>query len=1667
MRDHSYVVDAVGTGRIYQQTDVDLFMFHAPLDMLGEYRGNNDDAGTGLFVGGAFQIADAEGLLIDPDGDPNTAPHRVTSRNLALWDAADWWWVGPQATPFGFANNPATPATPGAEVYAMLNWDPDGGGPLAPRLVVGGDFNLNIPGPGGVVTLQNIAQWVFNPLAGKYVWASLGDAGAPVRALAVFDPVSYDPDGNGPAPTLPDPGGRGLIAGGDFTTIGGVAANRIASLSAGIGGFAWNALGAGVNAPVHALTLYDPLDPGAERPASPGPPAVGLVADVPDYPLSLAVGGAFTSADGNANISKVGLWTGVEWIGLGEIVSPTFGPYNATINGTVFALANFDPPDPDGTGPAPDPDPELIIGGDFTSVNRHDGPIAASRLVRWGILGPDNDPQDPAYDPLLTFEEAGSGANDTVFAMAVWDPPDVAGDIEPVLAIGGAFTDLDGSGAQRVGFWDGAAGGALGQGMNNTVRSLVALVDDQEPGIPLLGGDLDPQEVLYAGGFFTTADGDPANRVAQFAFDPGLGAFVWTALNGGTDGPVFALANFDDQNPQFDNSESFWDRNDRPATRVSMAIAPTFGSFLNTRIRMFDSNLNLIYTNNTIAPAPDPSGSIDPAISAAQPQPNTQLVGPPIWAGETYYIEVRSETQGFRNTGRYNIRVTVDAVPPDTNNDGQPDDVISDYFETTDAGDWANAAEIVVDDNAVGNGDIFGQVADNFPPQIPITPVTGEQTRFFDIYPSLKFISQAGDQANIETITDTDLWYFRANADGTAEIRVNTTALTPNISDPDRDPNNYDDQFAEREWDLTVNPPTAEDRGQERQYNSLLDSVVRIFNADLEQIFVSDTNPAVAGRLGYYEVGDQVRPFRQRDGRVVIPITRGQIYFIQVESGQLAAFNTDPSLVDWRYATGSYEVMVHTMPDFDPDFDDDHAGGFPETAIPIATAPPARPGDAPNGQGSITGRIDNTFFNPDDVDSFKFISPTRGTVNVTISATEPGSVLRLSAAITTALGNVAAGSTPAGGSVTLTFLGQKGQTYFIDIDGVSTTEGAYRIDVVTQPFVDDHADIGKWHLATVMPVSGFFGSATASGRLEGVADTDTFTFVAPDFDVARVTVTPTSSTLDPVVRVYEINADARGNLQLYPIALNDDAQGLGAGSRVTFSVTAGRPYYISVEGVNPYVDFGNYNLVVDQLSPTDDHPNLADLPSATPITIVYDPINGTGAGTETGAMQDPVDDDLFSFVAPASGNAVITVTADDPAENPHVELRDASGVLIAGANGAGGVATLVANNALVAGQTYFIDVTLQGALGGYTVDVVTSPVDDHADAGEWNLATGITLSASNGVGVASGVILPLFDTDLFTFDTVAPGTVILQLTTPDSTLNSQLTVFNASFNQVAFSQGNADSVTITFAATAAGQRFFVLVEPDALAAGTTQTGSYVLRVQGSTGGGGGGGGGVPGEDDHANAGEFPNATLIGLDQKTGDGSAFGFINFLGDSDLFTFTTQAAGPVRIQVVAPSGSQLDASVRVFDAGQNEIRFDTLGIPGATASTSFDAAGTETYYLLVEQVGPNVGSYTVRVDTEPQTHFLYYPEGFSSSSIDEFVPLVNPNGVDVSFTVIARYEVGVRDQVIATGSVPANSRGGITISSRSGSALVRRDEPYALEIRSDGQLGATLSHYDFGVT
>lgn len=1453
------------------------------------------------------------------------------------------------------------------------------------------------------------------------------------------------------------------------------------------------------------------------------------------------------------------------------------------IDNTVFAIQGYQKPPVLGV----DQPLELYFGGAFTTV----GGVAVSRL---GALTPGAENQPATY----TIREETGVAVGAVFALDSWDPPEInpGGDTLPILVVGGFFPGF----LLAVGDDNQLFAGTTTDG---PVLAITSFIDEQEPGIQReLDGPGNPQEVLYIGGQFTTittpAGNIAAANVAQFAANTDGNNpddfFEWTGLGGGVQNNdpnlaapiVLALTNFDD------GIASTWDRHDRPNTRVAITLSGADGSFNNMLVRVYDSLGRLIYgPNDTIAPPfPDPAGMIDPSVSGPPLTTGQNLVGIQVWAGETYYVEVLSQ-----GTGRYNLAVTADAASIDidratlsrlyqlpdgdlplavpTTGDGAVEDINAIVStEETDEGNFANAAGITT---TLANGD--GQ-NDRNASQPPNAHGFSER-RAQKVRPGPNVLPVFdGDRGNISTISDTDLYQFRAEFTGTVEVRLQT-ALIEDEFGLFRD-------FNEPDFEGITRPSTTGGgaNGEDRIISNF-DGALRVFRNDFAQVAYNNDSEVVRGDQvnefnrpnnngGQQGAGGEASTgtftnttFRPRDPRVVFNVVAGNVYFLQVESGQryIDGSPEDPDLrianisreIDQRYATGGYRLIVNQMARQSTDIEDgqtkvdDHTSDpnpdndILESISAAPTAPETRrvptnlgtmipigndPTDSlTNGRGSVTGVIDNTPNLGRDSDTFQWIATGDSAAMIVRVAANPNSTIIPQLKIWDATNSVeilVTGTTDNDGSVFATIPNVlKGQQFAALVTGASNTEGAYTISVTGVPVVDDHADEGRLWAATDIDVPDFLNNATVTGNIESQGDTDVFRFSARDFGSGSITVVGLDPSLTPTVTVYEINEDASGNP--VPMRIGGDRNTLATANfsfrsqRVRDNAPAGAGpedvefpyYYVIVDGAGT----GRYNMTVN-LPATDDHPDAPALTGSTVGTNEFGfaseiVLDVDGLGSLGGDVELANDSDLFKFTAPATGVGSLSyVRATGSLLRATVQITDAQGNVIASA-----LNTDVADSGLLnitfnvtRNTTYFVVVTPFDAApnnntdvtGSYTLTLAVPPVDDHANQDEFTRATNIALNTVTGQGlVGPGVGIPgtnprinyTSDTDLFSFTTIFPGvtTVLIPANALAGAITPVITIYAANTTTIiatAIGSAAGAATSITLPTAVAGTKFYVLV--NAGPSGAT-TGEYSLQINGPTGTGGGGGGSVGAID-------FNAPQVIAIDSATGDGSSLKLvggatpdnsISVAGDRDLYSFTTGAAGRVYVQIVTPDGSLLDASVRILAAGDEgrpisvDEPFDADGIAGSTASVSFKSAANQRFFVVVDGLGDSTGSYIVRINSEAAVSRLYFPEGFTSPSVSEFVNLVNPNPWTVFYTVVLRYEDGGETRS-SVRPIAQNSRDGLTISRPLGNGQffreldVRENTPYSIMIEwsqpgnltpdqygNIQTLGATLSHYDFG--
>ncbi|HEX5219200.1 MAG TPA: hypothetical protein VFZ59_06505 [Verrucomicrobiae bacterium] len=403
--------------------------------------------GTNLYAGGSF-----------------TNCGGVFATNIAKWNGTNW---SPLGAGIGYFNNNLS------QVVAVLLWH-DG------QLYAGGSFT-NV----GAAAVTNLARWDGSnwSAVGGGVAGTGGIFGSPVSALQFI--------------------GDDLYVGGRFTAVGGgVAATNVARWN----GSAWSPLGTGLR----------------------GPPNSAPVTALAALGSELYAFGGFTNA-GGVTASGLARWNGASWSAFGALN----GSRSRAIshNGSIyisgdFNVANYDTPTStmanhivrwDGSTWHAIPgvgwhgthffvytievgNDGLYAGGLFAAI----GGTAARRVARW-------DGND--WHPL------GSGV-DTEYNGVTLSVRFIRAQNSDVF-VGGSFVNAGGMTANNIAKWDGFNWSPLGYGVDSTVLSVETV-----------------GTAVYAGGGFTNAYNAPGfgfvvNRIARW--EPGTG---WSPLGSGMNGNV-------------------------------------------------------------------------------------------------------------------------------------------------------------------------------------------------------------------------------------------------------------------------------------------------------------------------------------------------------------------------------------------------------------------------------------------------------------------------------------------------------------------------------------------------------------------------------------------------------------------------------------------------------------------------------------------------------------------------------------------------------------------------------------------------------------------------------------------------------------------------------------------------------------------------------------------------------------------------------------------------------------------------------------------------------------------------------------------------------------------------------------------------------------------------
>jgi hypothetical protein len=410
----------------------------------------------------------------------------IPANHIAKWDGSAWITLGS-----GMNNRVAALVVSGNDLY------------------VGGDFAMATNSLGEAVAVNRIAKWdgttwtalgvgvnsnvsalVLSGSNELYAGGWFTTAGSnAANSIAKWNASNWsalNSDMNNRVSALVAFGSN-VYVGGAFTTVGGIVANHIAKWN----GSVWSPLGAGLNAAVSALAVSGSnVFAGGDFTTAGGNAAnyiakwngsawSALSSGLDNSVRALAVsgsdlyaGGNFWGAGGVVGTRGIAKWDGSVWSAVGS-----------GIEGTVSALAVSGS--------------DIYVGGWFHAV-------PANYIAKWN---------GSAWSAL------GAGLNGQVTALAISGSNVYAG---------GAFSVAGGSAGDYIAKWNGATWTALGSGLGR---------DDQfSSPFPYVYALAVVDNILYAGGDFTTAGGIAAKYIAKWD------GTNWSAMGSGMNNRVSALA---------------------------------------------------------------------------------------------------------------------------------------------------------------------------------------------------------------------------------------------------------------------------------------------------------------------------------------------------------------------------------------------------------------------------------------------------------------------------------------------------------------------------------------------------------------------------------------------------------------------------------------------------------------------------------------------------------------------------------------------------------------------------------------------------------------------------------------------------------------------------------------------------------------------------------------------------------------------------------------------------------------------------------------------------------------------------------------------------------------------------------------------------------------------
>ena len=337
-----------------------------------------------------------------------------------------------------------------------------------------------------------------------------------------------------------------------------------------------------------------------------------------------------------------------------------------------------------------------------------------------------------------------------------------------------------------------------------------------------------------------------------------------------------------------------------------------------------------------------------------------------------------------------------------------------------------------------------------------------------------------------------------------------------------------------------------------------------------------------------------------------------------------------------------------------------------------------------------------------------------------------------------------------------------GTQYDVVVGGFGTRTGNYRVTLSTNA-ADDFGN--TFDQANDLSFVNNSLTTTRNGSISpppstGPADVDVFSFMAGSNGTLRVSVTPTSPSLQAGLSVFQ--ASPTGNTADVELLDVSGASAPGISTELFVPVSQGRTYFFRVSGLNG--SFGDYSLLVEDRN--DQVPGEA--PGA---ALLFAGNMGTPANLSGQSVDFPSDRDWYRLVAPASGEFTINLAQAPGSQlDPILTIYNDQGLAIVrnDDNGVSSLNSQLTLQASRANEVFFVEAAgINETTGDYRLTVQFAAAQAADDFGSDVGHSSLIPEGSPGRFAQQGILEATQDRDFFAFTAAVGGSFTVELVTPN------------------------------------------------------------------------------------------------------------------------------------------------------------------------------------------------------------------------------------------------------------------------------------------------------------